>query len=148
MAPIRTVVNLEGAIVRDERFLMIIRGAEEPHAPRTLGLRGRKVDSPGPTETLLEATLDREFQEEVGITIHDDMEYVYSTFFVSDDGEPVVNVVFLCRYHSGIPTIIDHGEVADLRWMSAEEVIHDPAAPPWTRKTIELAEGKRIVKAW
>ena len=76
------------------------------------------------------------------------MEYVHSTFFISDDGEPVVNVVFLCRYHSGIPVIIDRGEVADLRWMSTAEVLHDPATLPWTRKTIELAERKRIVKAW
>ena len=114
MAAIRTVVNVEGAIVQDGRFLMIIRGAEEAHAAGTLGLPGGKFDSAGPTEMVLEATLDREVQEEVGITIHDDMEYVHSTFFVSDDGEPVVNVAFLCRYHSGIPTIIDHGEVADL----------------------------------
>ncbi len=76
------------------------------------------------------------------------MEYVHSTFFVSDAGEPVVNIVFLCRYHSGTPVIIDRSEVAELRWMSAEEIVHHPAAPPWTRKTIELAERKRIVKDW
>jgi 8-oxo-dGTP diphosphatase len=148
MAAMRTVVNVEGAIVQGGRFLMIIRGAEETHAAGTLSFPGGKFDSAGLMEQVLEATLDREVQEEVGITVHDDMEYVHSTFFVSDDGEPVVNVVFLCRYHSGIPTIIDHGEVADLRWMSAEEVNHHPAVPPWTRKAIELAERKRIVKAW
>ncbi len=148
MADCRTIVNVEGAIVDAGRFLMIIRGQEESHATGTLGLPGGKVDSAGSAEHVLEATLRREVQEEVGITLDDEMAYVHSTFFVSDDGEPVVNVVFLCRYHSGIPTIIDHGEVADLRWMSAEEVNHDPAAPPWTRKAIELAERKRIVKAW
>ena len=148
MVQSRPLVNVEGAIVEAGRFLMLIRGAEETHAAGTLGFPGGKCDSSGPTEQVLEATLRREVQEEVGITIHDDMEYVHSTFFVSDDGEPVIDVVFLCRYHSGMPVIVDRGEVADLRWMSAEEILHDQAAPPWTRKTIELAERKRIVKAW
>ena len=148
MADCRTIVNVEGAIVDAGRFLMVIRGPEEAHAAGTLGLPGGKVDSAGPAEHVLEATLCREVQEEVGITLDDEMAYVHSTYFVSDAGEPVVNVVFLCRYHSGTPMIIDRGEVADLRWMSAAEILHDPAAPPWTRTTIELAEHKRIVKAW
>ncbi len=84
----------------------------------------------------------------MGITIHDDMEYVHSTFFVSTDGEPVVNIVFLCRLHGGTLLISDRGEVAAWRWMSVEEILHDPAVPPWTRKSIELAERKRIDKAW
>ena len=40
------IVNVEGAIVRDGRFLMAVRSEQEAHAPGTLALVGGKVDVP------------------------------------------------------------------------------------------------------
>ena len=144
MLPHWHVVNVEAAVVKDGRYLMIVRGERETHAPGVLSLPGGKVENAGNTGNILEETLRREIAEEVGVEIHDDVEYVESHAFVADDGKPMVDVVFLCQYKSGRPTTTDPGEVAAIRWMTAKEVLGHPKTPQWTRQSIELAERKRI----
>lgn len=142
------IVNVEAAILKDDRYLMIVRGEQDSHAPGVLAMPGGKVENAGNAEDILEETLRREIDEEVGIEVHPDMVYVESKAFVADDGDPVVDVVFLCRYKSGTPTIGDPGEVAAIHWMTAEEIAKHPKTPPWTRQSIELAEKKRTAKQW
>lgn len=144
----RCVVNVEAAIVRDERYLLVVRGDLETHAPGVLSLPGGKVEHVGNADDVLEDTLRREMQEEVGLDVHPDLEYVESKSFIADDGTFVVDVVFLCRCRSGTPTIGDPGEVADIRWMTAAEVLEHPKVPPWTRRSVHLAEEKRRVRGW
>ena len=150
MEPVWYIVNVEGAIMRPEdgRYLMIVRGEEESHAAGLLTFPGGKVENAGNADDILEETLRREIQEEAGIEVDEDMVYVESKSFVADDGEPVVDVVFLCRYRYGEPIIGDPGEVAALRWMTPEEILEHPKTPPWTRQSIELAEKRRIAKGW
>lgn len=142
------IVNVEAAILKDDRYLMIIRGEQDSHAPGVLAMPGGKVENAGNAEDILEETLRREIDEEVGIEVQPDMVYVESKAFTADDGDPVVDVVFLCRYKSGTPTIGDPGEVAAIHWMTAKEIDKHPKTPPWTRQSIELAEKKRIVRQW
>jgi 8-oxo-dGTP pyrophosphatase MutT (NUDIX family) len=144
MSQYRYVVNVEAAIVKDGSYLVIARGEQESHAPGALSLPGGKVEDAGNRANILEETLRREVEEEVGIQIEDDIEYVESTAFVADDGEPVIDVVFLCRYRNGTPHAIDTGEVAAIEWMTAQEVFDHPQMPDWTRRSIERAEHKRI----
>jgi ADP-ribose pyrophosphatase YjhB (NUDIX family) len=138
-------VNVEAAILKNGQYLMIVRGEQESHAPGVLTLVGGKVESAGDVHNILEETLRREVREEVAIEIQDDMEYIESKAFVADDGEPVIDVVFLCRYAGGAPTIADRGEVAAVQWMTAQEVLAHPQVPEWTRRSIELAERIRRV---
>jgi 8-oxo-dGTP diphosphatase len=140
------VVNVEAAILKNGQYLMIVRGEQESHAPGVLTLVGGKVESTGDVDDILEETLRREVREEVAIEIQDDMEYIESKAFVADDGEPVVDVVFLCRYAGGTPMIADRGEVAAVQWMTAQEVLAHPQTPEWTRRSIELAERKRLAR--
>jgi ADP-ribose pyrophosphatase YjhB (NUDIX family) len=142
------VVNVEAAILRDGRYLMIVRGEQESHAPGVLTLVGGKVENAGNEDDILEETLRREITEEVAVEIEDGVEYIESKAFVADDGEPVVDIVFLCRYKSGTPTIADPGEVAALQWMAPEEILAHPKVPEWTRRSIELAERKRLAGDW
>lgn len=93
---------------------------------------------------MLEATLRREIHEEVGIAVDPEMEYAESKSFVADGGTAVVDVVFLCRYKSGSVGVTDPGEVASVAWMTAEDVARDPLAPQWTRRSIGLAEARRL----
>jgi 8-oxo-dGTP diphosphatase len=148
MQSIWYIVNVEGAVVKDGRYLMVVRGQQESHAPGVLTFPGGKVENTGNADSALEETLRREIREEVGVQVHDDMAYVESKSFVADDGELVVDVVFLCRYRSGTPTVGDPGEVAAVHWMKAEEILEHPKTPPWTRQSIELAEKKRIAEGW
>ena len=140
------IVNVEAAIARGDQFLMIIRGEQESHAAGTLSFPGGKVEQEGDMEAILEATLRREIAEEVGVEVDAEMEYVQSTLFVASGGEPVIDIVFLCRYAGGAPAIADPGEVAGIQWLTASRIFADPKTPPWIRRSVELVEQRRLAK--
>jgi len=141
--PQRYLVNVEAAVLNAGRYLMVIRSEYEAHAPGTIALPGGKVEGVSTVEGIIEETLRREVFEEAGVTLDDEMHYVRNNAFVTDDGEPVVNVVFLCRYASGELKISDPDEVAGLFWMTPAEMDADPRIPPWTKTNVELAERVR-----
>lgn len=146
----KVIVNIEGAILKDGRYLLVVRGEQKDHAPGALTLVGGKVElfqNPN-QDDVLENTLRREIMEEVTIEIEDEMEYVESVGFATDSGEPVVDVIFLCKYRSGTPGIGDKKEVAALHWMTPQEIIKSMKVPEWTRRSIEKAEKKRIELGW
>jgi len=146
MSLVHHIVNVEGAIVRDGRYLLVIRGLGETHAAGMLSLVGGKVEDAGNTANILEETLQREIMEEVGVEVSD-MIYVHSTAFVAED-EPVVDVVFICRWSGGEATIRDSNEVAEIRWLNANEVLTNPDTPDWTRNSIRRAEKMRNMLGW
>ena len=97
----RFIVHVEGAVEKDGRYLMIVRAADVAHAPGALSFPGGKVESADGPDDALESTLRREIREEVGVEIEDEVRYVYSRRFDTDDGKQVVGITFLCRYNSG-----------------------------------------------
>jgi 8-oxo-dGTP pyrophosphatase MutT (NUDIX family) len=46
---------------------------------------------------VLEEPLRREVREEVGVELEDAPVYLESKSFVTDAGEPVIDIAFLCR---------------------------------------------------
>jgi 8-oxo-dGTP diphosphatase len=140
------IVNVEGAILKDGRYLMVVRGDGE-YAPGGLNLPGGKVEEVRHPDDVLEETLRREIIEEVGLEIHREMAYVRSSAFVAE-GSPVVDVVFLCRWRSGEAVAADPAEVAAVRWMTLAEIVAHPEIPPWTRLALELAERVRLERGW
>jgi 8-oxo-dGTP diphosphatase len=148
LPPYWYIVNVEAIIVKEGRYLMVTRGEQESHAPGVLAVPGGKVENAGQASNILEATLLREIAEEVDIEVHDDVQYLESNAFIADDGDPVIDIVFLCRYKQGEPRIAAPDEIADLQWLTAEEVLNHPKVPPWTRQSISLAEKKRLEKGW
>jgi 8-oxo-dGTP pyrophosphatase MutT (NUDIX family) len=140
------IVNVEGAVVKDGRYLMVVRGEEE-YAPGGLNFPGGKVEEAGSADDVLEETVRREIAEEAGLEVHTEMAYLRSSASVAA-GDPVVDVVFLCRWKSGRAFAADPGEVAAVRWMTAEEAIAHPETPPWTRLSLELAENVRRERGW
>jgi 8-oxo-dGTP diphosphatase len=142
----RYIVNVEGAVVKNGQYLMIVRGEGE-YAPGGLSFPGGKVEGSGATGNILEATLHREIAEETGLRVHEEMIYIRSSAFVAE-GDPVVDVVFLCRYKAGEAFAADPAEVAAVHWLTADEVMAHPETPPWTRLSIELAEKARLERGW
>jgi 8-oxo-dGTP pyrophosphatase MutT (NUDIX family) len=143
------IVNIDAAILGpDGRYLMIVRGAGESHAPGALALPGGKVERAGVVRDIFEDTLRREIQEEVGVEVRPPFVYVESGAFIADDGDPVVDVLFLCRYASGEPVVTDEAEIAAVRWMAPEDILRHPQAPDWTQHSIELVEKKRQDLGW
>ena len=141
------IVNVEGAVIKDGRYLMIIRGEEEEHAAGMLAFPGGKVENNEMASRVLEETLRRELREEVDIEVDDEIVYVDSGSFVADD-EPVVDVVFLCRYRNGEPKACDPQEVAAVQWMTLEEISAHPKSPPWMDPVIKRVENSRVEKGW
>ncbi|GGF96046.1 hypothetical protein GCM10010912_46200 [Paenibacillus albidus] len=130
------IVNVEGAICRDDKWLVITRSTKEEHAGGTLSLVGGKADVEGNTLEILERTIKRELFEEVGIEIKDAVTFVYSSSFVTDDGYDVINMVFLCEYDRGTAYSKSPDEIEAVHWMTYDEIMNHPKAPPWTKESV------------
>jgi len=95
------IVNVEGAVRKNDKWLIIERSKKEEQAGGLLSLVGGKVEKEGNSSDILERTVKREILEEVGVNVKDRLNYVHSTSFVTDKGENVVDIVFLCEYDRG-----------------------------------------------
>lgn len=135
------IVNVEGAIFKKNKWLIVERSKKEEHAGGLLSLVGGKVDIEGDSKHILERTVKREILEEIGVEIKDNLRYLHSTSFMTDSGENVVDIVFLCEYESGEAFVKSPDEVEDVMWMSAEEIMNHPKAPIYLKESIKCAES-------
>jgi 8-oxo-dGTP diphosphatase len=137
-------VNVEGAVLREDKWLIIRRGSKEEHAGGLLSLVGGTVENIGDKTGVLESTLHRELFEEIGVSVKN-IEYVHNTSFALDKGGTVINIVFLCEWEEGEPYPKSPDEVDAIYWMTAEEVQNHPEAPPWLVDSVKEADIQRKV---
>jgi 8-oxo-dGTP diphosphatase len=133
------IVNVEGAIFKNDKWLIVKRSEKEEHAGGMLSLVGGKVEIEGHSVDILERTVKREILEEVGIEVKETQKYVHSTSFVTDSGENVVDIVFLCEYASGKPYAKSPDEVESIKWMTLTEIMNDQNAPGYLKESIQRA---------
>jgi NADH pyrophosphatase NudC (nudix superfamily) len=138
------IVNVEAAIYKNDKWLIIKRSEKEEHAPGLLAMVGGKVETRIAEKEVLEETLKREIMEEVGIQISKPVHYVESKSFISDKGQVVIDIVFLCKYQSGEPKCMLADEVSDIYWVPGKELLMDKSAPVWLKESIEKAEKIRL----
>ncbi|GLW11944.1 hypothetical protein Misp01_70720 [Microtetraspora sp. NBRC 13810] len=139
------VVNVEVFLWRDGRWLLIRRGEQEAHAPGVLSGVGGKVEVEGAGDHVLEQTARREVKEEIGVDLTG-VELVYggSGFFVTDDGDPVINVVFTGVLPADAqPVAVSPQEVAGFAWRTVAEAVADPNCPMWTLRSLRRAVAIR-----
>ena len=122
------IVNVEAAIIREGKYLLIVRGAGETYAAGVLAFVGGKMEETQNADDVLEDTIRREVLEEVGVTVSN-IRYAYSTHFIGEAGALVLDIVFLCDYEAGEPRIADYEEVAEILYLSAEEILEHPKSP-------------------
>ncbi|WP_026675698.1 NUDIX domain-containing protein [Alkalihalobacterium bogoriense] len=135
------IVNVEGAIYKDDKWLIIERSKKEKHASGLLSLVGGKAEQEGYLSDILERTVKREISEEVDVKVKGKLKYVHSTSFVTDSGENVVDIVFLCEYDSGRAIPKSPDEVESVNWMTAQQVYEHPNAPEYLKVSIKRAEN-------
>jgi len=137
------VVNVEVFLHHGDRWLLIRRGDPEAHATGTLAGVGGKVEAPGLGPEALEATARREVREEIGVTLDGTpLLYADSSFSVADDGDEVINVVFVAPlpdHARPFPAAPD--EVAEILWLTTEEATANPSCPPWIKRSLERADS-------
>ncbi|MBS4174427.1 NUDIX domain-containing protein [Bacillus sp. FJAT-49736] len=132
------IVNVEGAIFKDDKWLLIERSVKEEHAGGLLSFVGGKVENTGDSPNILESTLKREILEEVGIHIKEIVHYAGSSSFTVDTGINVINIVFLCEYLAGEPYAKSPDEVESIHWMTKDEVMDHVKTPIWLKENMEL----------
>ncbi|WP_102272103.1 NUDIX hydrolase [Cytobacillus massiliigabonensis] len=133
-------VNVEGAVYKENKWLIIERSMKEGHAGGLLSFVGGTVENEGNSTDILERTLRRELFEEVGVKVKEKMEYVRNTSFKLDDSSEVIDIVYLCELEEGEPFPKSPEEVAAVYWMTTDEIVHHPKTPIWLMDSIKEAE--------
>ncbi|RLQ97462.1 NUDIX hydrolase [Falsibacillus albus] len=133
------IVNVEGAIHHDGRWLLIERSKHEEHAAGMLSLVGGQCEIEENSTDILERTLKREIFEEVGIEVSN-LQYVNSSTFMTDSGIHVMDIVFLCDHYSGTAYPKSPHEVEAVFWMTTEEILQRPDLPPYLKENVKLAD--------
>lgn len=105
---------------------------------------GGKVEIKTPETNVLEETLKREIMEEVGIQVSSEMHYLESKSFISDKGQVVIDIVFLCKYETGEAKCKSIHEVSEIYWMSSSDILENKSAPIWLKESIKKAENLRL----
>ena len=85
--------------------------------------------------------MKREILEEVGVNVKDRINYVHSTSFLTDTGENVVDIVFLCEYKSREAFSKSHDEVEEVLWLTTDEILNHPNSPIYLKESIKQAEA-------
>lgn len=132
------IVNVEGAIRKDNKWIIIERSKKEEHASGLLSLVGGKVEAEN-MPSVLESNLQREITEEIGIKVKPDMKYIHSISFTTDNGDNVVNVIFLCEYESGDFEIKQLDEIEKIYLLTTEEISNCLDAPDYLKQYVQLA---------
>lgn len=132
------IVNVEGAIRKENKWVIIERSKKEEHAGGLLSLVGGKVEAFN-VPNVLEQNLQREITEETGIKVKNNMKYIHSISFSTDKGENVVNVIFLCEYESGNLEIKQKEEIEKIHLLTTEEILTYEHTPHYLKQYIQIA---------
>lgn len=143
----RFIVNVEVAVVRDGLYLATTRGEGESRGAGWVGFPGGKLDAELNLADALESTARREVLEEVGLELLDPLIHVESHTFGSPE-MLVLNVVMLARAAEGTAWISDPAEVAQIEWLSYDEMLSHQQVQVWTRESLKLAERLRQEWTW
>lgn len=137
------LINVEAAVFKEDKWLLIRRSTKEEHAGGELALVGGTVEREGDSKAILERTLRRELFEEVGVDVKDPIQYVRNTSFVLADGKEVVDIVFLCEFDKGDPYVKSPDEVESVHWMTTDEILNNVETQYYLRDSILAADAMR-----
>lgn len=133
------IVNVEGAIRKDNKWIIIERSKKEEHAGGGLSLVGGKVELEKHPANILEKTLKREIFEEIGVTVKENLKYLHSTSFITEKGDVVIDIIFLCEYDSGDFYTKQPDEVENVFLLTTEEILNNPQIAIFVKEYINYA---------
>lgn len=136
------IVLVKGWVEKDGKFLLAQRSTKELHKGGSWSLPGGKVEDEVEEAHILENTLRKEIQEEVGLTVDRQMSLIYNNSFVRVDGAHVVGLTFLCKALSGEAEALE--DTAAVQWLSLEELKNFSDAEDFLKLEIEHLENYLI----
>ncbi len=113
------IVAAKGWVQKQNKFLLARRGPEELHMPGVWSLPGGKVENEI-MDNILEKTVAKEIEEEVGIIIDSDMKIIHNNSFQRSDGATVIGLTYLCQYQSGAEAPLE--DTTEIAWYTLEEL--------------------------
>ncbi|MFC4336489.1 NUDIX hydrolase [Salininema proteolyticum] len=129
------IVNVEVALWNGTALLITERSSEEALGGGLLAFPGGKVEHSEDRRDTLEAAARREASEEIGV-VPGDLVYAQSFTFEPRPGRHVLDIVLAARSWEGDPHIKAPREIADLRWMTPDEVVARDNCPPWLAASV------------
>jgi 8-oxo-dGTP diphosphatase len=127
------VVAVFALVKKGDRYLIAKRAANDKQKGGQWSLPGGKHDDEVGDGTI-EATLAREVEEEVGLVIEDQVEYLASQSFIRVSGHHVVGLYFLCHHKAGEAKPLEDQE--EVKWVTANELkklIASPGGPKFLK---------------
>jgi len=122
-------VAVTGIIIKNGKFLIIKRSQKEKAFPGLWTVPGGKLrkgdyaslpkDTADHWYNVLEKTLEREIEEEVGLKVKN-IRYLLSLSFIRADGIPTIIISLYCDYDSGKVKLSE--ESVEYKWVSVNEL--------------------------
>jgi len=127
------IVLVTGIIQKRDKFLMAKRAAHDTQAAGDWAFPGGKVDLDLGSD-IIQKTLKKEIREEVGLEITDEIVLFGNDAFIRSSGHHVVNLLFLCRYKSGIARPLEDQE--EIRWFTLDELLNFSELPSYQKHRV------------
>jgi ADP-ribose pyrophosphatase YjhB (NUDIX family) len=122
-------VNVSAVVKKDDTFLLVKRSEQETVFPGYWGIPGGTVEA---TDASLETALDREFLEEVGVSVSGTE--MIANNIVERGEKTMLYIVFKAQHKSGTPRPLEDTDAVE--WKTYEEA----AALKLTPQTLEMLE--------
>jgi 8-oxo-dGTP pyrophosphatase MutT (NUDIX family) len=133
---------IECAIEHNDRFL-VIQHPVEGYSGGMWSFPGGKLDTADEEHSfdVLRAAVKREIFEEVGLTLNDPLQYVFSSYFLGNHQTPIINSTFYCKLTGDAPNVKKNpAEIAAYTWMTSEEIFNTPNSASWLKEYIPIIE--------
>ena len=130
-------------VIRGERFLVIVRAEASRTPPERWSFPGERSRLRTVLTTFSNLPFAVKFWKKRVSPFPPKLEYVRSLFYALHDGSPVVDTLFLGEYAEGEPHITDTCEVAEVKWMKAEEILAHDKTPSWNKPDVLRVEALR-----
>ena len=112
VAVVAVIRNSEG------KYLLLKRSDREVAYPGMYTFPGGKMED----NTTVEETLQREVQEECGLTLKEGKILLKDKSFTRPDGQTVKVFSYLCFVETSEPVIFDPNDFTEYKWVTVDEV--------------------------
>lgn len=139
----RLYLNVVECAIEHNGTFLVIEHPSGGYAGGLLSFPGGKVDPSDESypDDILRTAVKREIFEEVGLTLIDPIDYVFSTFFVGKNNTPIINSTFYCKLNTLPVVTVSPREISRYAWMTPDEILSAPNTSDWLKVYIQRIQA-------